>query len=130
AAALVAVSCNGGRMRPDGGGGATMSSGMAGVGAGTTGAAGAVAGGTTGDAGPAGAPGGLGPFVGLEAGPLSAGATLTFQMIGAAGSYFSRRDPAVGPCDAYRNGTCCMTSHAIAGTALTPWNEELGVTLR
>lgn len=67
---------------------------------------------------------------GFDAGLTSVGGTITFQMIGAAGSYFSRRDPASGPCDAYRNGTCCMTNHAIAGTALTPWDEELGVTFR
>jgi Glycine-rich protein domain (DUF2403)/Putative TOS1-like glycosyl hydrolase (DUF2401) len=81
--------------------------------------------------GTAGAAGGLGVFPGLTLGPVSNGATLTFEMIGAAGMYPSRRDPAVGPCDVLKTGTtCCLTNHVVAGTQLTPWDEELSATLR
>ncbi|MDB4982288.1 MAG: hypothetical protein JWM82_3040, partial [Myxococcales bacterium] len=77
------------------------------------------------------ASGGLGMFPGLTLGPVSNGATLTFEMIGAAGMYPSRRDPAVGPCDVLKTGTtCCLTNHVVAGTQLTPWDEELSATLR
>jgi hypothetical protein len=60
----------------------------------------------------------------------SDGGTITFQNIGTAGWYPSRRDPATGPCDAYTNGTCCMAKHYITSDSLTPWNEELIMTLR
>ncbi len=60
----------------------------------------------------------------------SDGGTITFQSIGAAGWYPSRRDPATGPCDAYTNGSCCMAKHLITSDSLTPWNEELIMTLR
>jgi len=73
----------------------------------------------------------IGAFPGIDVGPVSNGATLTFQMIGAAGMYPSRRDPAVGPCDVLKTGTtCCLTNHVISGTQLTPWDEELSATLR
>jgi hypothetical protein len=115
------------------------SSGAAGAGtAGTTGAAGgggsSGAAGTTGAAGsgnPTGAGGGLGAFTGVDFGPMSDGATITFQMIGAAGMYPSRRDPAVGPCDVQKTGTtCCLTNQVETGTDLKPWDEELSATLR
>jgi Glycine-rich protein domain (DUF2403)/Putative TOS1-like glycosyl hydrolase (DUF2401) len=61
---------------------------------------------------------------------VSDGGTLTFQSLGKAGFYPSRRDPASGMCDVYSNGTCCMTKHQLADDKLTPWNEELIVTLR
>jgi hypothetical protein len=62
--------------------------------------------------------------------PASNGGTITFQSIGAPGWYPSRRDPASGQCDAYRNGECCMTRHELSGNELTPWNEDLIMTLR
>ena len=64
------------------------------------------------------------------AGTPSHGGTITFQDIGAPGFYPSRRDPASGECSAYQNGSCCMARHEIAGDALTPWDEELIMTLR
>ena len=60
----------------------------------------------------------------------SDGATITFQNIGAIGWYPSRRDPAVGPCDAYSNGSCCQAKHYLTNDSLTPWNEDLIMTLR
>lgn len=60
---------------------------------------------------------------------LSAGGTLTFQTIGAAGWYPSRRDPASGQCDAWNQGGCCLAKHEATGS-LAPWDEELILTLR
>lgn len=60
----------------------------------------------------------------------SHGGTLTFQNLGAAGWYPSSRDPVLGVCDAYQNGQCCMAKHAVADTGITPWDEELILTLR
>jgi hypothetical protein len=60
----------------------------------------------------------------------SNGGTITFQNIGSAGWYPSRRDPASGQCDAINNGSCCMTKHYLTSDSLTPWNEELIMTLR
>ncbi|HVU51590.1 MAG TPA: DUF2403 domain-containing protein [Polyangia bacterium] len=120
-------------------GAAGSSSGAAGhggaAGASSTGAAGAGAAGATGAAGsmtnPTGAGGGLGMFPGLDPGPVSDGATITFQMIGAPGMYPSRRDPAKGPCDVEMMGTtCCLTNQVETGDALKPWDEELSATLR
>jgi len=65
-----------------------------------------------------------------ELDPPSNGGTITFQTIGASGWYPSRRDPAAGQCDAYRSGDCCMTKHELTGDKLTPWDEELIMTLR
>jgi hypothetical protein len=62
--------------------------------------------------------------------PLSNGGTITFESIGAAGWYPSRRDPALGPCDAFQSATCCMAKASIASDALTPWDEDLIVSLR
>ncbi|MDB5106069.1 MAG: hypothetical protein JWP91_3758, partial [Fibrobacteres bacterium] len=80
------------------------------------------------------------PIAGSPAKPLAAvareadapshGGTITFQSIGAPGWYPSRRDPAEGKCDAVLNGQCCMAKHALADSALSPWNEELILTLR
>jgi hypothetical protein len=97
-----------------------------------TGAAGTSGSGTAGTGiNPTGAGGSVGPFPGLNVGAVSDGATITFQMIGAAGMYPSRRDPAVGPCDVLKTGTtCCLTNHVLTGTQLTPWDEELSATLR
>jgi hypothetical protein len=67
---------------------------------------------------------------GLDAGPPSNGATITFTGIGAAGWMPSRRDPASGPCDATSSGTCCMTKLNISGDQLTPWDQDLILTLR
>jgi hypothetical protein len=62
----------------------------------------------------------------------SDGGTITFQNIGLPGWYPSPRDPAsaAAVCDAYHNGTCCMARHEVAGDSLSPWNEELTLTLR
>lgn len=75
---------------------------------------------------------GLGPaqFEDGELDPASHGGTITFGQIGAAGWYPSRRDPAVGPCDAYETDGCCMAHHEVAGDQLTPWDEDLVLTLR
>jgi hypothetical protein len=62
--------------------------------------------------------------------PISNGGTITFQSIGAAGSFPSRRDPAVGPCDAFQSSTCCLAEDVISSDALTPWDEDLIMTLR
>jgi hypothetical protein len=94
-----------------------------------TGAAGATSTGTAGS-NPTGTGGGLGSFPGLDAGPVSDGATITFEMIGASGMYPSRRDPAAGPCDVEKSGTCCLTNQVETGDQLNPWNEELSATLR
>src|SRR5262245_1882598 len=69
-----------------------------------------------------------GGSVGL--GAPSHGGTLTFEEIGAPGWYPSRRDPATGPCDAYQDTTCCLAKKNITSDALTPWDEELILTLR
>jgi hypothetical protein len=64
------------------------------------------------------------------AGVSSHGGTITFREIGAPGFYPSRRDPSSSECTAYQQGACCMARHEIASDALTPWNEELIMTLR
>ena len=106
--------------------GGQPSGGQVGAG-GTPGTAGTTAGGGTAPAGPA-----IGPaqFAAGDLDAASDGGTLTFQSLGKAGFYPSRRDPASGMCDVYSNGTCCMTKHPLADDKLTPWNEELIVTLR
>jgi hypothetical protein len=75
---------------------------------------------------------GLGPaqFGPGELDAPSHGGTITFQQIGAAGWYPSRRDPATGPCDALSTSTCCLTKYTITSDQLTPWDEELIMTLR
>jgi hypothetical protein len=62
--------------------------------------------------------------------PVSNGGTITFESIGAAGWFPSRRDPASGSCDAIQSATCCMTKANITSDALTPWDEDLIMTLR
>lgn len=76
--------------------------------------------------------GGLGPaqFAEGELDAPSHGGTITFQQIGAPGWYPSRRDPELGPCDAYEADGCCLAKHDIAGDQLTPWDEDLIFTLR
>ena len=76
--------------------------------------------------------GGLGPapFDEGDLDPASHGGTITFQMIGAPGWYPSRRDPDLGPCDAIDTDTCCLAHKDVAGDALTPWDEDLIMTLR
>lgn len=75
---------------------------------------------------------GLGPaeFGDGELDPPSHGGTITFEDIGAPGWYPSRRDPELGPCDAIDSDTCCMARHDVTGDALTPWDEDLILTLR
>jgi len=79
---------------------------------------------------PAGAGLGAASFGPGELDPPSHGGTITFEQIGAAGSFPSRRDPATGPCDAYQTSTCCLATETIPGDALTPWDEDLIMTLR
>jgi hypothetical protein len=62
--------------------------------------------------------------------PASHGATITFESIGAPGWYPSRQDPSIGPCDAYESSDCCLTKKTITSDALTPWDEDLILTLR
>jgi len=61
---------------------------------------------------------------------VSNGGTITFQDIGATGWYPSRRDPAVGPCDVQDTATCCLARHEVTSDALTPWDQDLIMTLR
>jgi hypothetical protein len=75
---------------------------------------------------------GLGP-ADFGAGELDApshGGTITFQDIGAPGWYPSRRDPALGPCDARDTGTCCLATENVTSDQLTPWDQDLVLTLR
>ena len=62
--------------------------------------------------------------------PASNGGTITFTSIGKAGSYPSRHDPAAGGCNAFNTSTCCLATKTIASDALTPWDEDLILTLR
>jgi hypothetical protein len=76
--------------------------------------------------------GGLGPAM-FGPGDLdgaSNGATITFEQIGAAGWFPSRRDPASGMCDVQMTNTCCLTKETISSDALTPWDQDLIMTLR
>lgn len=67
----------------------------------------------------------------LDAGdPPSSGGTITFQSIGATGWFPSRRDPDGGTCDAFQSATCCLAKETITSDALTPWDEDLILTLR
>jgi hypothetical protein len=99
--------------------------------------------GTTSDTSiPLGDGGGPPPQPGLDAGlgppgfgdagqdPPSHGGTITFESIGATGWFPSRRDPATGPCDAYDASACCLARNNITSDALTPWDEDLILTLR
>ena len=79
-----------------------------------------------------GVDGGLGS-PSFAAGDLDApsnGGTLTFQSIGKAGSYPSRSDPASGQCNAYQTDSCCLETKEITSDALTPWDQDLVLTLR
>jgi hypothetical protein len=60
----------------------------------------------------------------------SNGGTITFQNIGKAGWFPSVRDPATGPCDFSNTAGCCKTKFDITSDALTPWDEDLIMTLR
>lgn len=106
-----------------GSGGQPGSAGMLGNG---TAGTGTTAGGTA----PSGPAIGAAQFADGDLDATSDGGTLTFQNLGKAGFYPSRRDPASGTCDVYSKGTCCMTKHQLLDDKLTPWNEELIVTLR
>jgi hypothetical protein len=61
---------------------------------------------------------------------VSDGGTITFQNIGSVGWYPSRSDPATGPCDIVNSNGCCQTRHNLTTDSLTPWNEDLIMTLR
>jgi len=77
---------------------------------------------------------GLGPpqFGPGDLDPPSDGGTITFEQIGATGWYPSIRDPAKGPCnvDTDAGGSCCLDQYTITSNDLTPWDEELIMTLR
>ena len=77
-------------------------------------------------AGAAGAPpaagGGLGTFTGIDFGAASDGGTVTFQNIGKAGSYPSICAP--------NGNACCRQDKTITSDKLTPWDEDLIMTLR
>src|SRR5262249_23160991 len=60
----------------------------------------------------------------------SNGGTITFQQMGAPGWSPSRRDPASGGCDALKTDTCCLAKENITSDALTPWDQDLIMTLR
>lgn len=80
----------------------------------------------------AGLDGGIGPasFEPGESDPASHGGTLTFTNIGATGWYPSRRDPDVGPCDAFDQNACCLAVEQVDSDQLTPWDRDLVLTLR
>ena len=65
-----------------------------------------------------------------SADPVSNGGTITFESIGAAGWYPSRREPASGLCDAFQSSTCCLARENVVSDALTPWDEDLILSLR
>lgn len=106
-----------------------------GTGASTSSSSGGTGGSTTGptsSGGPGGEVPGLGPaqLDPSDLDPPSDGATITFQQIGATGWYPSIRDPGTGPCDAYDANGCCMATQQVTSDALTPWDQELTMTLR
>lgn len=74
--------------------------------------------------------GGLGAIDAGEADPASHGGTITFENIGATGWYPSRRDPETGPCNAYDDNACCLAMQDVTSNELTPWDEDLVLTLR
>lgn len=113
-----------------GSGGVTSSGGRIGSGGIASSGGHVGSGGGTGSGGVTGVGGGLGPGLGIDAGPLSNGATITFTGIGAAGWMPSRRDPASGTCDAYSTDSCCMAKMNITSDQMTPWDEDLIMTLR
>jgi hypothetical protein len=125
----------GGSAEAAGGAAATGAGGSAGAtgGTGSTGSAGASGSAGAGGSGVDG--GGLGgvgaaQFKSGELDPPSNGGTITFQNIGKAGWFPSRRDPATGPCDFANTAGCCKTRFDITSDKLTPWDEDLIMTLR
>jgi len=131
---LALASCSNGPAAPgSAGGGGAHASGGAGLagsgGGGVSGLGGATSpgqgggsasGGATGTGGGPG--GGLGPFTGVDFGAVSNGGTITFQNIGAVGSYPSVCAPT--------GGACCRQTLNITSAQLTPWDEDLIMTLR
>ncbi len=112
----------GGGSNPAGGtnvGGATAAGANAGgaSGAGTAGMTSAA-----GAAAVAGAGGGLGAFTGIDFGTTSDGGTVTYQNIGATGSYPSVCAPT--------GNMCCKKTVTVTSDKLTPWDQELIMTLR
>ncbi len=73
---------------------------------------------------------GAATFVSGDLDAPSNGGTITFQNIGAPGWYPRVEDPTTGKCDVSKNGTCCLGKHEISSDALTPWDEDLILTLR
>jgi hypothetical protein len=105
-----------------GGSSASGGAGNASSGGTNPGGAGAAGMSSAGAAGALSAGGGLGTFTGIDFGAASDGGTVTFQNIGKAGSYLSVCAP---------NGTmCCKQTKTITGNQLTPWDEDLIMTLR
>ena len=113
------------------GGAGTVPGGNNGAGRGGANAAGTGGTATSGGAnmaGVAGAPivagvgGGLGTFTGVDFGAVSDGGTVTYQNIGKAGSFPSICAPT--------GNTCCRQDKTITSDKLTPWDEDLIMTLR
>jgi hypothetical protein len=105
-----------------GGSSANGGAGNASSGGTNPGGAGAAGVSSAGAAGALSAGGGLGTFTGIDFGAASDGGTVTFQNIGKAGSYLSVCAP---------NGSmCCKQTKTITGNQLTPWDEDLIMTLR
>ena len=94
--------------------GGASSTGGTGTGGGNSGGAGAPP--------AAGAGGGLGAFTGINFGPVSDGGTVTYQNIGAIGQYPSVCSPT--------GNACCKQPLKFATDKLTPWDQELIMTLR
>jgi len=113
-----------------GAGGTT--SGMGGSSSAGTSAAGvgAAAGTSGGGSAPLGPAIGAAQFAAGDLDPASDGGTLTFQNIGKVGAYPSRRAPGSAACDVKNTADCCLTSYQETTDKLTPWNEDLIVTLR
>jgi hypothetical protein len=113
----------GGNTVQPGGGNMTVAGGGQGMGVSGNGTGGVAVPVGEGDLGPA-------DYAQGELDGASNGATITFQDVGGTGWYPSRRDPATGPCDVTNANNCCMTQHQLTTNQLTPWNEELSMTLR
>ncbi len=111
-----------GGANPGGGGANPNPGGGAGPTAGSGGASGSNPGGAGAGGAPTAAGGGLGAFTGIDFGAASDGGTVTFQNIGKAGSFPSICAP--------NGNACCRQDKTITSDKLTPWDEDLIMTLR
>jgi hypothetical protein len=103
--------------------------GMAGTSTATAGTS-SVAGTSAGGSAPMGPAIGAAQFAAGDLDSASDGGTLTFQNIGKVGSYPSRRAAGSAMCDVKNTADCCLMSYQEKDDKLTPWNEDLIVTLR